>query len=604
MFLKKLSSSLKDFKTIEFHKGLNVILAKDEKRKKSSSSKDTSNALGKSTVFDLLNFMLGAKITDGDLVFPTQSEMIKEAIFYLDIEYEGIALNFERSYSDKSKIYISGNLNLFKQMDFLFKRDPKQKKDYLQLEDFRKFLQFLTVGDAEGSPSFRQLIKYPLRLAHEPNSPIDHYIISYKNKNKSKPAGDDYSIPLFFLGLGSRFNKELLDLEIKIKKIKAENKVLSELVPESVYVNAKVRLEQDIQRLEKQVESFKVVDAHAEKSERASDLVVEFEALSRKSQYNQQQIKRIEAQQEDLKQEHEKLDVEQVTRMYQKLKLELPDFAVKRLEEAQGFYKALATNHLSYIKEDLATLNKKQEGYDRKLRQLDETKAILMQELETGGALEQYLQYAQDLASLKADLEAQTKNYNLFILKKERLKSIEQEKIQVMEKLDSFYTEKFEQRSRVVKIFNEINRFIYEYKHEADLRIDTDPKKGLILKIDAPSKGSAGIDRASTITFDLTMFKQSLDSNLGFNFWCHDSHIFSDIDKNQVGHILNYILEMNQTYPNMQYICAFNDYELSELPQSILSSIQENTVLTLNATASYEETLFGFHFTQSKAKNP
>ena len=53
----KIYASDKRFKTIEFKKGLNVILAD---RKEESGKKDSRNGLGKTTLINILHFCFGS----------------------------------------------------------------------------------------------------------------------------------------------------------------------------------------------------------------------------------------------------------------------------------------------------------------------------------------------------------------------------------------------------------------------------------------------------------------------------------------------------------------------------------------------------------------
>ena len=60
--IHRLSSDLPTFKTVEFHHGLNVVIAE---RTTESTAKDSRNGVGKSTLIEIIHFCLGGSVTRG-----------------------------------------------------------------------------------------------------------------------------------------------------------------------------------------------------------------------------------------------------------------------------------------------------------------------------------------------------------------------------------------------------------------------------------------------------------------------------------------------------------------------------------------------------------
>jgi len=63
--IRKIYSSLPSFKTVEFHQGLNLVLA--EKGAQSSDGQ-TRNGAGKSSLVELINALLGSDLRKGNIL--------------------------------------------------------------------------------------------------------------------------------------------------------------------------------------------------------------------------------------------------------------------------------------------------------------------------------------------------------------------------------------------------------------------------------------------------------------------------------------------------------------------------------------------------------
>jgi uncharacterized protein YydD (DUF2326 family) len=88
--IQKIYASDKRFKAVEFHKGLNVILAD---RTEGSGEKDTRNGAGKTPLINIIHFCLGADVKS--IVLPYAD--ISDWNFYIDIVINGKNITIKRS---------------------------------------------------------------------------------------------------------------------------------------------------------------------------------------------------------------------------------------------------------------------------------------------------------------------------------------------------------------------------------------------------------------------------------------------------------------------------------------------------------------------------
>lgn len=75
--IRLIYSSIPEFKTLEFHKGLNILLAD---KHADSTKQDTRNRAGKSSLIEIIHFLLGSNIEIGSL-FKNESFIDMAAAF-------------------------------------------------------------------------------------------------------------------------------------------------------------------------------------------------------------------------------------------------------------------------------------------------------------------------------------------------------------------------------------------------------------------------------------------------------------------------------------------------------------------------------------------
>ena len=86
------------FRTVRFSPGLNLILAE---RTRESTRKDSRNGLGKSTVFEIIDFCLGGRATKGEGIVRNE---LADWVFSVDLQLGGRELTMTRSVDEPRKI--------------------------------------------------------------------------------------------------------------------------------------------------------------------------------------------------------------------------------------------------------------------------------------------------------------------------------------------------------------------------------------------------------------------------------------------------------------------------------------------------------------------
>lgn len=97
-------SSIPTFKSVQFHAGLNVLLADTNP---DSTEKQTRNSAGKTSLVEIIHFLLGSNC-DKDSLFRTDA--LIDHSFTVVIEVGGNPLKISRTGRDPSKIFVDEGL--------------------------------------------------------------------------------------------------------------------------------------------------------------------------------------------------------------------------------------------------------------------------------------------------------------------------------------------------------------------------------------------------------------------------------------------------------------------------------------------------------------
>ncbi len=100
--IHRLYSTLQTFKTLKFHSGLNVLIAKKEH---GASNKQTRNRAGKTSLIEIVHFLTGAN-AGKDSLFRT--EALGDVAFGMEFDLGGAKTSVERKGNDKSNVHVSG----------------------------------------------------------------------------------------------------------------------------------------------------------------------------------------------------------------------------------------------------------------------------------------------------------------------------------------------------------------------------------------------------------------------------------------------------------------------------------------------------------------
>jgi len=534
------------FRQVTFQKGFNIVLAE---RTRESSDKDSRNGLGKTTLIEIIHFCLGSNL-DSDSVL--KSDEMKNWTFVLELTLRGKIYSIFRNTANPAKIKIDGDFS-----DWVIKPEysEDEKAHILKVSDWRRALGYLIFDlsketkDRKYGPTFRSLISYFIRKGVGAfGSPFMHYPRQMEWDKQVNNA--------FLLGLNWEYAMEFQDLKDN-EKILRDLKSAASKGLLTGYMGSlgelegeRVRREEDIKKLDEELNNFKVHPQYHDIQEEANKITKEIHDLVNKSTLEQQILNKYK---ESVSQEID-IPISQVELAYKEAGLAFPLNLSRRLEEVKNFHSTLIENRKVYLNSEIMKISGEIDQINHQVEMLSSKRAELLIVLETHGALGEYTKLQQRATSLKQQLE-EIKN------RIENLKKFDKEssilKIMRQELLQKARRDLEERKTRVekaIKLFNSNSNILYSEPGLLSIDI-TD--SGYQFSVDIKRAKSQGIGYMKVFCYDLMLIQLLSEQQDMPGFLIHDSTIFDGVDERQIAKALELAAQESENR-GFQYICAIN----------------------------------------------
>jgi uncharacterized protein YydD (DUF2326 family) len=545
--IHRLFSSLPSFRTLRFKPGLNILLAD---RGPSSTETDTRNGAGKTSVVDLIQFLLG-----GDWEKARDPALINQS-FGLEFDLGGERVTVRRSGQNPTRVFFDPGTNA--------SRWPIRPESYigalsLRVDEWNAVLGAIVFGlpaalhEERFRPKFRGLISYFVRRVKEgamlhPQGIHQHQKLWDQQVSIAYLLGLDWTLAREMERIRS---KEKLRLQLRRLIAEEEGTELSDTLPNSAELRTRVTLTtQRATGLKQSLASFRVVPEYHELEAEADRLTAELSALSDENTVAREIITDLERA----------LAVEappgsaEVARVYAEAGLLLPERAVRQFDEVRAFHESVIRNRRSYLEDELSNTRQLIRDRDAKERTLDERRAKILETLRTSGALESFTQLQEEFAHVQASVEHLKEQYEHAATFENAGREIVVERAQLESRLAQNHREQADQIRHAVLIFAAVSKRLY--KEPGRLTI-SDSLVGSPIAIEIARQDSEGVASMQIFCFDVMLLQLTLERQTGPGFLVHDSHIFDGVDERQIRHGLETAADVAAT-PGAQYITMLN----------------------------------------------
>ena len=584
--IKEISSNNPKFKTIVFDKGFNVILAD---RSNLSTDKDSRNGLGKSSIINIIHFLLGSQPgKDKGLRKLPLSKWTYKMIFTLN----GFDYSVERNPEKHNEVILEGN---FTNWPIQPKAEKNPNKFSLKNSEWASLLGNiifdLPIAEKEKyHPSFRGLISFFARSGSDAfNDPFQH--IS-KQLEWDKQVQNSFLLNLnyeYAIDL-QKIKKDKEDILNQLK-IASEQGLLGEFIGSIGDLEAeRVRLAESVNKLEKELENFNVHPEYTEIQKEANLLTDQIQKDLNEKNISEQLLRKYN---ENLGEEKE-VSLTSVQEIYSEVGILFPEKIVNTIDQISSFHKQVLENRKGYLTTEIIKLQRNIENYYQSIKVFSDKRKSLMVILQTHGALEEYFKLQQRLLEKKHLLEAiESKISTLQKFEEGKKSDLKIEKEDLLKKMRRDYIERKPIVDEAIKIFSKNSEFLYD--EPGNLVIDV-KDTGYKFRIDIKRSGSQGIDKMKVLCYDLTLSQLRSSASDRPGFLIHDSSIYDGVDERQISKGLERAYDLSQK-SGFQYICTLNSDTIpySDFSKEFTQIFDRSIRLNLD-DSSDEGGLFGIRF--------
>jgi len=505
--IHRIYSSLPTFKNLEFHPGLNVLLAE---KTEDATSRETRNRAGKTSLIETVHFLTGAKVEEKT---PFSSNELKDYVFGMEFDLSGERLKIERRNSSRAGIILNDTQTTM--------------TSWIQTLGQMIFrLQDIVGKDGRG-PTFRSLFAYFARR-------IVSSAFGTPEKQASMQGTGDYQMALLYLfGLDWRIARDWQGVREREKildglKGAAKSGAFGSIIGSAAELRTQLTVEEDnLRRLKEEVAQFRVHPQYRKLETEADELTHRSGELANENIIDLAAIRDLEAALES-ETPPELTDLEM---MYEESGIALPGIVRKRYEDVRDFHESVVRNRRDYLTDELEAARTRIESRNREKVGFDERRSKIMGILKSYGALDQSTKLQAEVGRIESEVEALRQRFESAEKLEGTKSELDIERNRLLQRLRRDFTEQKERLSEAILAYEQTSKQLYE---DAGSMLVEETSNGPTFHFEIHGHRSEGIKNMLIFCFDIMLMRLCMQRGIGPGFLIHDSHLFDGVDGRQV----------------------------------------------------------------------
>jgi uncharacterized protein YydD (DUF2326 family) len=578
-------SSLPTFKKLQFKQGLNILLAD---KTKASTSKDTRNGAGKSSVLEVIHFLLAGSC-DKDSIF--RNPALIDYSFSMEIDLGGHPVAIERTGSEPSEMMVVTDETGAWPVEPT--EDKKTHERTIPTAKWDLVLGSLMFGLAAAgrgarepySPTFRGLFAYFARRA--PGGFFEPHLTFQQGKSAIWQVAISYLLGLDWTV--SRRWQSVRDEEQQLEALRKAvgDNVLGDIIGESAELRAAIAVSaRKAEDLRARLAAFEVLPDYRAFEQEAAETTHEIEKLANENVVDEGQITSLS---ESLTNEVAP-SFDDLGTLYREVGVILPDSVVKRFDEAKIFHESIIRNRRLYLQGELNAAKQRISQREIAKTRLAERQAVLLRLLQSTGALDHLTKLQSELGRIESESASLRHRYDAAQALESGMANLAIKRNTLFLLLQKDFREQRDTLQKAIVVFEEISARLYK---KAARFTPQETANGPEFPIEIHADRSPGIRNMQIFTFDLMLMIILASRKTGPGVLIHDSHLFDAVDGRQVGAALSIASEMATRF-GFQYIVTLNTDKVIEYPANFNPDAHILPVRLTDATDSGG--LFGIRF--------
>ena len=493
MFIKKLiiSTPRKVIRTIEFHKGLNLIVDDTP----TINTQLTGNNVGKTTVLKLVDFCLGGEASEIYTDFEDKKsvyEYVKNFLIEQEVLITLILTEDLNSVNKSKQIIIERNFLPRSRAIRNINGEPILEKDFEN-----KLMSLLIPNQKSEKPTFRQIISHNIRYKDEN--------INNTLKTLSKYTSDSEYETLYLFLLGCNFNNGAKRQAILTKLKQEENykNRLEKNQSKESYEIALTILDDEI--LDNKKKTFNINENFEKDLDKLNEIKYRINKIS--SEVVKLGIRKdlIEEAKENIENSTTNIDLKQLKSLYDEAKLNVSGIQ-KTFEDLVSYHNTMIVEKLKFITEDLPSLNKKIKLENIELNKLLEEEKTMSKKIAKSDSFEELEKTITNINE-KYRLKGEYENTISYINEvEENIKRLKNE----LSNIDNYlFSNEFKellklQIKKFNKFFSTVSNELYGESYVLGFSEETNKKNQTIYKFSSFNLNmSSGKKQGEILCFDL-----------------------------------------------------------------------------------------------------
>jgi len=356
--IHRIYSSLPSFKELEFHPGLNVLLAKKEA---GSSDRQTRNRAGKTSLIEIVHFLMGAKAEKDS---PFRSDALANESFGMTFDLHGKSTTAQRRGKEPSNIHVSG----------VYVTGGKSRitnSEWSRILGEQMF-GLDAVQDYDGrKPAFRSLFAYFVRRQ------LSGAFTTPEKQAAMQQTGDFQVALMYLLDLNWNTASDWQKVRGREKTLKELKKAASAGAFGSVIGKAsdlRTQLtvaEARLSELKVQVASFRVLPQYKELEAEADHVTRELNAMANGNTIDAAAVRDLETA---INQEAPP-SLNDLEMIYSEAGVALPGVVSRRYDEVRSFHESVIHNRKDYLAGELLATRQRIANREQQKEKLDQRRA-------------------------------------------------------------------------------------------------------------------------------------------------------------------------------------------------------------------------------------